>query len=450
MTAAPISDTIVAVSTAWGASPVGVIRVTGPDSHRLVASLCPRARFVNASRPTRLTTRLEIPDPAGPLDAPAEVLLFRAPRSYTGQDVAEIHTLGAPPLLRLICEGLIAAGARRALPGEFTSRAWLNGRMPSEAVVAVQGLLAAETETQAREAARLAHGGRRQAVDDIAGALLDLLALIEAGIDFTDEEDVRLIEPAAALARIDLVLTRLDGARNAEAMITRGRPRVALAGLPNAGKSTLFNALIGAQRAIVSPVIGATRDVVSADAQVAGIDITLQDCAGLGHTPGEVELAAHRAAEAAAELADLVLWAHDASRAWGAAERAARDRIPADRLLIAHTKTDLVEGARAARGELWVCAQTGRGLDQLRIVVAERLSRQAAGQPGILDLELAPTRKLLDDAKKILENSAGDPAWPELVSIALRESLESLTSVSGRAHTEAILGRIYAHFCVGK
>lgn len=512
-----IQDTIVAVSTGWTASPLGVVRLSGPQSVALVTGIiqpressgqsrdpcAARGDFVNAANaadcaksggsrvgdalPARgfVEGMIRIGD-AGVV--PATIFVFRSPRSYTGQDVVEIHMPGCLPLLRLLCDELIRMGARRALPGEFTARAFMAGKIAAERVGDVAAAIHAETEAGARAAARGLAITFERRVAGVVESLNELLALVEAGIDFVDEEDVTFITPGAARAAFEATTASLRELRAAE---VRDRPAagflVALAGLPNAGKSTLFNALVGRERAIVSPVVGTTRDVISAEIELLGQKIVLQDTAGLGASDDEISAAAHVAAETAARDADLVLWVHDGTQAWDEHESRLAASTGAERRMIVVTKADLrgeaagnfeAEAAasdtngvfldsnaisnsgaalaagfeQAAREEaVSVCAIRGLGMDRLRSEIVRRIQSAGAGH-GRADATPA-----FEDAVACLERAAllvpgvDDARMPaELIAAELRLALAALDPVRRPPDPEAVLGRIFATFCIGK
>ncbi len=447
-----LDDIIVAVSTGWTPAPLGIVRLSGPGCFDLLRALgvLPPA----PSQPTWTAARLAL---SGSGLLPATLFWFPTPRSYTGQDVVEIHTVGCLPLLRELCAELIAAGARRALPGEFTARAVRTGRLEARQADGVLALLQAAEQRAARQAARATRDSRRQELADIVEHLTQLLARVEAGIDFVDEEDVRFVtgpELVAALDGLSASLARLGAAQRHE---TRAAcPHVALVGLPNAGKSTLFNALLGYERALVSPVLGTTRDVLSAELDFGGVRAVLQDCAGLGGSADELELATHLASERAAEQADLVLWVHACNAAWDEREEAAvRRSAPARRLLVL-TKCDLVSDARGARvprlfeAEVPVNAGTACGLTELRSAIRAHL----AGLPPLAPTspahgEFAGATAALDRARALAR--AGEiVSSPELVALELRLARELVADASSAPLDEEILGRIFAQFCVGK
>lgn len=446
-----IDDTIVAVSSGWTPSAVGIVRLSGPKSHQLLDSIL-TSREVATSPPVEFPARLAIDER---LILPANVLLFSAPHSYTGQDVAEIHTVGCLPALRELCTRLIELGARRALPGEFTARAYLAGKLAADQVDTVLSLINAEDSAAARALHRASQGRRRSSARELTTRLKDLLALIEAGIDFVDEEDVRFISSAEIRSAVSSMQDVLSEWREASSRaVIAARPHVSLVGLPNAGKSTLFNTLIGSGRAIVSPVIGTTRDVISAETNV-GIAIVLQDCAGLGLKSGDLEAAAHLAAEEAAEQSDLVLWVHDRAQAWDALETSVCRSIPIGRRILVQSKLD-IESARADaevafREVVDVSCATGEGIENLRALIGRCLEAPLRREPpGCDDIVM---REIDLSLARVLELTASD-LWDlkssELIALELRVALDALGAGGSGELPDDVLARIFGQFCVGK
>lgn len=470
-----LDDTIVALSTGWSPAPVGVLRLSGP---RAVELACDSAGETLDTLPAEAPSLCEVLlRPLPDVELPATLLIFRAPRSYTGQDVVEIHMVGCPPLLRELAGTLIDRGARRALPGEFTARAFLNGRLDAAQVDGIFGLIHAADGTAARQSARLSRGAYARRVRELSGRLTDLLARVEAAIDF-EEEDIRFITADQLGTAVDQLLEDLsDIDRDAHYRQRAGMPHIALAGLPNAGKSTLFNALVGFERAIVSPVLGTTRDVLSAEVLLGGIPVVLQDCAGLGASPEELHQAAHLAAELAADHADLVLWVHDCTHPWSTLEEEACARIPEGRRVLVLSKLDQAEGQASAAwrsgesslarlagdtaetrvaphlrfaGRVLVSAGRGIGLDLLAGAIRCALAGgTATSSPHLVD-ELREARAALVRLRQLIRGGAGVLRAAELVALELRSALERVRSAELGPLAEEVLGRIFSQFCVGK
>ncbi len=450
-----LDDTIIAVSTGWQAAPLGILRLSGPDAFRLTEQLgVTLPRPADQPRSGWCAASLELP---GQFNLPATVYWFRAPRSYTGQDVAEIHTVGSLPALRAISTRLLDLGARRALPGEFTARAYLNGQLDADQVDGVLALISAQDRTAARHAVRLSRESQRPRVEALSGRLIGLIADVEAGIDFVDEEDVRFITAAELSRSIDELVDKLAAvAQPGRDRDHSSRPHVALAGLPNAGKSTLFNALLGHERAIVTPVLGTTRDVLSAEIQLDDVAAVLQDCAGLGSSTDELESAAHLAAERAADQADLVLWLHERNADWKTSELQACRRVPRDRRVLVFSKCD----RPAERGSpppldfaatVETSAVTGAGLSDLRRLLAARL--ESFGEPpagGITTAHLGPALPARRRARRLLSQADQAVEMPELVALELRQAWESLQLTERGPLANEVLETILSRFCIGK
>lgn len=450
-----VHDTIVAISSAWEPAPVGVVRLSGPQALSIAAAATahPEGPASTGLQSAGRSTRISVLGPDGP-SLPAWLAVFRGPRSYTGQDLVEFHTIGCLPLLRQFSESLLRRGARWALPGEFTARAFLNGRLNAQQVDGVLALIEGEDAAELRRAARGALSKTASVVESVCERLLELLARVEAGIDFVDEEGVEFIAAAELRAVVrdligELALAGAGGPGDATSSAT---PHVAIVGRPNAGKSTLFNALLGRSRAIVSPIMGTTRDVLTATTRWDGMRVVLQDCAGLGETRDDLERAAHRAAERAAALADLVLWVHPCDEPWRPDELAAIEAVDPRRRVLVHSKLDRATAAPPPPNlefacRVAVCAWSGIGLSELT-----NRCRELLVKPG--GTVAAPSRDhqaALVSALQQLEQKLSDgQTAPELLAIDLREACTVGRRVGAGPSVEEVLGRIFARFCVGK
>ncbi len=447
-----LDDVIVAVATAWRAAPLAIVRLGGREAFAICDA-------IGLTQPGAFPgiTHADV-EFAGPDKLPATALWFAAPRSYTGQNLVELHVPGCLPAVRALTARLIAAGARRALPGEFTARAFLTGRLGAAQVDGVLALIRAADGAEARQGARLANGAARRLAGESVDELTSLLAQLEAGIDFVDEEDVRFINAPELCAGIDRLIDALDPLAEAGRRATeRGRAHVALAGLANAGKSTLFNALAGHERAIVSPILGTTRDVLQADVDCDGVTFVLQDCAGLREAlDGELDQAAHVAAESAADVADVVLWVHAVDVAWSPLEEAGLARIPRDRCVIVLSKCDLAPtlpacaraGAIHSTAPIRISAATGAGLKELRQLLHDRLA--VRGGSPFLEESSAAARTALQRARALLNPARAAIPSAELVASELRAALEDLSLTRGMDISDRILTEIMGRFCVGK
>lgn len=439
------SDTIIAAATAWQAAPLSILRLSGASACELAGGVLEDPWPAGAPAPAFVETRVRI----GEVRLPAVAYRFRAPRSYTGQDVVEIHTIGCLPLVRQLAEELIRRGARRALPGEFTARAFLNGKLGADQVDGVHALIRAVDAADARAAARRVRGAdarRRQAVVE---SLRDLLARIEAGIDFVDEEDVRFVtgEEAGAILRGAIeALGDQSSVGNSRSAVS-AHPRVVLAGRPNAGKSTLFNALVGSERVIVSPILGTTRDVVSADVEIDGRRMTLVDTAGVADDADPLGRAVQRASRASVETAELVIWVHAANEAWTADELSALSLVDAERRMVVESKCELPRASERPESLQALAISVARdvGLGDLRLALAARLARLIPAREPLL--EVAEALGGLRRALALLPSLAG---CPELLSLEIRSVLAVLDDMSFFVSVDETLGRIFRRFCVGK
>ncbi|MGB4257335.1 MAG: GTPase, partial [Phycisphaerae bacterium] len=355
-----VDDTIVAISSPPGISARGIVRLSGPEAVSLAAQV-----FEHATGPglhatpghRRLMGRARIDADAS---VPAEAYVFRAPASYTRQDIVELHLPGSPPVLAMVFEELTAAGARPAEPGEFTARAYFAGALDLTEVEGVAALIHARNDSQLRASEALLHGRLSQRSSALREELTDLLALLEAEIDFV-EESIEFTTSGHAIAILDKVAGELDALLRDAPAIERLEvlPRILLVGRPNAGKSTLFNRLSGLDRAIASATAGTTRDVLTAPMKVPGGEVMLLDSAGVecgpqtasqpsDPTPGEAAGSAEPAALAAAAtrrsvgIADLVLMVVDVTDAPLETIRSLRSMLPRQRVLIVLNKVDAI------------------------------------------------------------------------------------------------------------
>ena len=443
-------DTIAAVATPAGAGGVGVIRVSG-------AASAPIARRLLGRDPEpRHAYYCAFTDAAGaPIDR-GLLLYFKAPHSYTGEDVLELQTHGSPVVLRLLLARLVELGARHARPGEYSERAFLNGKLDLAQAEAVADLIASGSEAAARAALRSLDGEFSQRVRALGAAVVRLRVWIEAAIDFPEEEIDFLAAPELradlAAVRTDLS-TLLEGARRG-VRLADGL-HVVIVGRPNAGKSSLLNALAASERAIVTEIPGTTRDLVRETVEIDGVALTLVDTAGLRESPDVVEREGIRRARAELERADVALLVTDAD---GDAETdvALLAGLPRSaRRIVAHNKIDLGDRSphRERRGDgvhLWLSAKTGAGLDllhaELRSFAAGEGSDGAwtARARHVSALERARAH-LAAAESALVERNAG-----ELAAEELREVQHALGEITGEFSTEDLLGAIFSEFCIGK
>lgn len=448
------TDTIVAIATPPGRGGIGVVRVSGAEAHRIACALTARDRF-DARLATLSTVRRA---KASALDH-AIVTYFPAPHSYTGDDVIEISAHGSPAVLREIVSAAMAHGARLAEPGEFTLRAFLNGRMDLMQAEAVADLVDAVTPLQARAAFDQLEGTLTSRVAEIDAALFDLIARLEASIDFPDEgyQFVAADRVAKELRAIEAPLSALAADAHVGRIVREGA-RVSIVGRPNVGKSSVFNALIGVARAIVTEVPGTTRDLVSETIDLEGLEVTLVDTAGLRETDDRVEAIGVDLARRVRDVSDVILVVVDSSQPIDGLERRLVESLAADRRLVVANKSD-VRGV-AERPELCagcavvtVSALTGEGLQDLRRAIVNTLDRDNVRErPSITNVRHAA---LVDRARgavgRALVAVAEDHAMSEEFVLAdLQEARGALEEIVGRRAPEDLLEHIFSRFCIGK
>jgi tRNA modification GTPase len=436
-------ETIYALASGQGRAAIAVLRLTGPDVHSIVASLATK------HPEPRRASLVTFTDPASGVEIDRGLLLFfPGPASFTGEDCAEFHVHGGPAVVAALIRALSAfANTRPALAGEFTRRAFENGKLDLTEVEGLADLIEAETEAQRRQALRQADGGLRRKAEAWRAALLEASALIEAEIDFSDEADVATLTRGKLAAILAPVRSDLEGAlANAQAgERLRDGLVVVIAGPPNAGKSALFNALARREAAIVSPIPGTTRDAIEVHLDMAGCPVTLIDTAGLRPSQDVVEQIGVARARAEAEAADLVLWLSEAE-APVAPELSANAKIW--RIL---TKLDLCSSRPEASNEaIALSAATGENLDLL----IERLAAFAgaatgSGEPALITRERH--RKAFEAAAAALRRAEQGLHGPvELLAEELRAAVHALEMLIGRIDVETVLGEIFARFCIGK
>lgn len=433
-------DTIFALATPPGRGAIAVIRLSGPGVEAALTAL----------GATRLKPRMaSVRDlsHAGEHIDQALVLRFVAPNSYTGEDAAELHLHGGRAVVEAASRALIALGLRPADPGEFTRRAFQNGRMDLAQAEAVADLIDAETSAQAKQALGQLDGKLSETYAGFRRDLLHALALVEAEIDFPDEEvpDNLARTAGPVLDRLGADLrSAVDTGRRGERV--RDGYRIVLIGETNAGKSSLFNALVAREAAIVTPIAGTTRDVLDADLVIGGYAVTLSDTAGLRDSDDPVEAEGVRRARLRAEQADLRVWV----RAPGDLDGVAAAYVKDDDLIVA-TKSDLGTGLGEGEYEtLAVSTATGDGLAELRARIAARLAHDLSGADFPAVTQERHRLRLLEALESVDAARAALDVAPEMAGDDLRRAADALARVTGAIGVDDILGEVFSTFCIGK
>ncbi len=450
--AARDDDTIVAISTPPGRGGIGVVRISGSDAARIAAVLLEKTPKDWAPRQADIAILVD--DEQRHIDR-VVVTRFQAPRSYTAEDVVEISCHGSPAVLTLAVERAIAAGARLAEPGEFTQRAFLNGRLDLTQAEGVRDLIDAATAYQARVAMQQVEGALSRRLQPIKKELLDLIALLEAGIDFA-EDDIDVSGADEILRRLDLVGPPVERLLESFQLgkIIHGGLTLAILGRPNVGKSSLFNRLLEKDRAIVTPQAGTTRDVVSEVAQIDGLPVKLLDTAGIRSTEDVIEAAGvERSWEALAD-ADIILAVVDLSAPLEGVDRELLDKAHSTgRALLVGNKADLPRRAEVEGDCLPVSAATGEGVADLRAAIVARARAGSIVEDEGALITNVRHEALLGDCSSALASAraaaaAGIPH--EMLLLDLYSALTPLDAITGATTVEDILGNIFSTFCIGK
>ena len=471
-----LDDTIAALASAAGPGARGVVRISGPCV-REVLELIFEPADSERWRQTRNAERHEgrftlapsyaaVEEPAAPQTAlPCAVYLWPTGRSYTGQPMAELHAVGSPPLLEAVLATLFAGHVRPARPGEFTLRAFLAGRVDLVQAEAVLGVVDAHDHEELQVALQQLAGGISSKIDDVRRSLLDLLADLEAGLDFV-EEDIEFIDRNVLTEQVEEATQFLNELllQASERMQSTGRNRVVLSGLPNAGKSTLFNALCGRSAALVSDVQGTTRDYLTAAIDCAGIAVELVDTAGTDFPVAKLQYSDDSLITAEAQQqrieqiqrADLIVWCSasdmDEQDRAGDECRIREQMQQHSAILRVRTKADLaVTDDRS--GDLAVSAHSGDGLDEFLQAMSRCLADTHRTGHQFVGTTAARCRESLASSVNSLKrarDAAAAEAGEELVAIELRDALDHLGRIVGAVYTDDILDRIFSKFCIGK
>lgn len=460
------SDTIVAIATPPGRGGIGVVRLSGPDAERIARELAGRSTPFTPRRSTFAgikAVRSRESSPAGDNGGQvaddvrdrAVVTFFPGPASYTGENVAEISAHGSPIVLNAIVRAAVNAGARLAEPGEFTLRAFLNRKIDLIQAEAVADLVDAVTPLQARAAFDQLEGTLTQAISAIESQLFDVIARLEASLDFPDE-GYHFVAPHEARDSLARVRGEIDAllAQAARGRLIREGAHVAIVGAPNVGKSSLFNTLLNANRAIVTAIPGTTRDLLTERADIGGLSLSLIDTAGLRETADIVEQEGVSRARGTIRVADLVLVVLDRSRPLTDDDRALLDATASRSRVVVVNKLDLdpAAGFTAPEKAVEISATTGAGIDRLIEAVAAALNAEEPlrDHPHITNVRhivlLERAREALDRATAALADRVSE----EFPLLDLQDAAHALQEITGRRTSDDLLQHIFERFCIGK
>lgn len=440
----PLKDTIAAIATAPGAGAVGIVRLSGPESYSIVSKLfMPRRshniKYLPAGRVIYGTIQEQ-----GEIIDEALLLTFRAPHSYTAQDVLEIQTHGGPAILRKVLELCIKHGARLAQGGEFTLRAYLNGRIDLVQAESVLDLVNAQSDSARRNAALGLSKALSENLNLIQDTLTRVYGNLQAVFDYPDEgvPETHFREPLEqVLSHIDALLKTARAGQ-----LSQQGAKLALVGKPNAGKSSLLNALLGYQRSIVSDIPGTTRDYLEAPLSIDGLPVTAIDTAGLRDTTDIVEAAGVNLAKTLSANADLTLYLIDQSQPLGDALEPLKE-LPSERTLIVGSKSDLEKAWEINIPFYPVSATTLQGIEELKAAIKQKL----LGDVSLNQLWITSERheEALHKVKGLLEQAISTS--DDLAALDLQDALKVLSEITGRGDiAEEVLEHIFANFCVGK
>jgi tRNA modification GTPase len=445
----PRVDTIAAVATAPGRAGIGVIRVSGPAVRAIIAGI-----LACVPKP-RAATLCDFRDASGGTLDRGLALFFPAPHSYTGEDVLELHGHGGPAVLRLVLRRCLDLGARPAQPGEFTRRAFLNDKLDLAQAESVADLIDASSEAAARGAMRSLAGEFSTRVGQLVGALIELRALVEATLDFPDEE-IDFLERADAFKRLERLRAELADVQRAaeQGRILREGARCVLIGQPNVGKSSLLNRLAGDEVAIVTEIPGTTRDPLRHELVIDGVPVHVIDTAGLRESHEPVEKIGIERAWREIGLADVALLVVDVTQGMADADRAILAKLP-DKVknIFIFNKIDIHGEAPSARElegrvEIRVSARSGAGLDLLRIHILQAVGWRPAEEAQFVARERH--LRALRQADEALVRAAGQAKAIELFAEELRLAQQALGEITGQISADDLLSEIFSRFCIGK
>lgn len=444
-------ETIAAVATPPGEGGIAVIRISGKEAVSVAEKI-----YTGPLRSYKSHTAHcgSIVNKEGNVVDEVLILPMLAPRSYTGEDTVEIHCHGGSLITRRVLDVVLEAGARAALPGEFTFRAYMHGKLDLVQAEAVQSLIGAKNEMALKEAHQQLQGALSKKITTFQKELIDIAAILDAWVDFPEEglEFASLEEILESLGRVDQLMEQLSHTFYEGKILHEGL-RLCLVGTPNVGKSSLMNALLGIERAIVTDVPGTTRDVLEGELRLGGLHFNLLDTAGIRETEERVEQEGIRRSKQALESADLVLLVLDASRGLTSEDRALMDAVNHEKTIVVWNKIDLPSTSLPPVGSIAISAKEGKGLTDLRDAIDQMIWKKGPPSKEEVFITNARHKQALDAArlslKKVIEGLKTDVS-PEFLTADLRQALTELGIIIGIDITEDILTAIFSKFCVGK
>jgi tRNA modification GTPase len=460
-----LGDTICAIATAAGEGGIGIVRLSGTEALHIadrVVRLRSRIPLASVTSHTFHLADLVLPKllpGEGKVFDEALVVFMKAPRSFTAEDLVEVHSHGGPVVLALLCETLVRAGARMAAPGEFTKRAFLNGRLDLSQAEAVLDTIRAKSASGLKMAQRHLRGELAEKVDHARTVLLGVLAHVEAGIDFV-EEDITFVQREELLKAIEdasSIIARLEATAR-DGRVLRDGARVVIMGRPNVGKSSLMNRLLNEDRAIVTPVPGTTRDVIEESIDLDGILVRVIDTAGIRETGDAIEQEGIRRTQAARVHADLILVILDGHSQLTEADHQILQSLSESRYLILVNKSDLTQKIELtvlpSDAKIFqVSAKTGQGIEQLKAAMKTQLVSPGFETDESLMVTNVRHRTALSRAQDSLANASASVQGrlaAEIVAVDLRAAADALGEITGAITTDDILEKIFSQFCIGK
>lgn len=458
------NDTIAAVSTAVGEGAIGIVRLSGADAVAIAEKIIKRSngtQLQNQRSHSLFLARVIDPKDGSQVDE-ALVSIMRAPSTYTREDVVEINCHGGIVALRKTLALVLAAGARAAEPGEFTKRAFLNGRIDLAQAEAVLDTIKSKTDTALKAAVSQLEGGLSKSARAIAEIIANVLTQVEAAVDFSDE-DIETLPADELLATLAKAQDRLEELLRTSVrgkMLKEG-VRVAIMGKPNVGKSSLLNALLRKERAIVTPVPGTTRDVIEETINIKGIPLVLKDTAGIRESSDEVERIGIKYTRQAIKTSDIILCVIDGSQKISNEDRSLINEILDEKAILVVNKIDLPQAVSAKdlntpanfKARVDVSAVSGDGIQRLEDKIEEILFEGQVGNSGAAIITNARHEQLLEKAVKHIAEAAlliNNEQPEEVVSMVLKDALDNLAEITGEAIGEDVLDRIFSQFCIGK